>query len=651
MIHTSSTIDSPNNSGCNIQRLPMSTVNNDSQYQLIEECISNYIVAISTHFQAHNMLSDGRYRYTTDLLALSTCEPADRSILPEFCQRIITPLVAESWEQELEGHRDGDFCKYILDGIKNGFKIGFQRGRCARKSAVGNMASTMHHPEPVTEYLATEVKAGRIVEIPKEYTETVQISRFGVIPKSNQPGKWRLVLDLSSPDGASVNDGIDSELCSIAFASVDTAIEKIVGLGRGSLLAKVDIEHAYRNVPIHPADRQLLGMRWKQKLYIDTVLPFGLRSAPKIFSALADALEWILFNRGVSTLIHYLDDFLTMGCGNTSQCSVNLNQIQDTCKLLGIPLKRQKIEGPDSRMTFLGIELDTTTMEARLPKSKLDHLKEVLHEWSNKKSCQKRNLLSLIGKLSHACKVVLAGRIFLRRMIDRAKTVRRLNHWVHLTAEFHADLAWWQTFLEYWNGCSMMQVHCMNQVPDRVVATDASGSWGCGAIWGNQWLQCQWENEWKDRSIAVKELLPIVLAVAVWGQQWRHQLVVFKCDNMAVVQIVNAQNCRDPLLVQLLRYLHFYTAVLDIRVRANHIEGVNNSIADAISRNHLQVLFQLNKDANPTPTPIPRSTWELLFTQGQDWRSATWRSLLRTSLGTAWHQAPKELTRLLKPST
>ncbi len=74
------------------------------------------------------------------------------------------------------------------------------------------MASTMHHPESVTEYLATEVKAGHIVEIPKEYTETVQISRFGVIPKSNQPGKWRLVLDLSSPDGASVNDGIDSRV-------------------------------------------------------------------------------------------------------------------------------------------------------------------------------------------------------------------------------------------------------------------------------------------------------------------------------------------------------------------------------------------------------------------------------------------------------
>lgn len=112
--------------------------------------------------------------------------------------------------------------------------------------------------------------------------------RYGVIPKIQQPGKWRLILDLSSPDGASVNDGIDLDQCSIAFATVDAAIEKIVELGRGALMAKVDVEHAYRNVPVHPDDRPLLGMTWNGKVYLDT---FGLRSAPKIFSSLSDTLE------------------------------------------------------------------------------------------------------------------------------------------------------------------------------------------------------------------------------------------------------------------------------------------------------------------------------------------------------------------------
>ncbi len=170
---------------------------------------------------------------------------------------------------------------YIIEGIRKGFRIGFQHERCLYMSAKSNMASTIHHPELAAEYLAAEIEVGRIVEVPNECTQEVQISRFGFIPKSNQPGKRQLVLDLSSPDGASINNGINPELCSVVFVLVDTVIERIVKLGRDTLLAQVDIEHAYHNVPVHPDDRQLLGMKWKESLYVDMVSPFGLRSVPK----------------------------------------------------------------------------------------------------------------------------------------------------------------------------------------------------------------------------------------------------------------------------------------------------------------------------------------------------------------------------------
>ena len=60
-------------------------------------------------------------------------------------------------------------------------------------------------------------------------------------------------------------------------------------------MAKVDVKSAYRNVPIHPHDRWLMGTLWEGSLYIDTALPFGLQSAPKIFTAVADAVEWIVW--------------------------------------------------------------------------------------------------------------------------------------------------------------------------------------------------------------------------------------------------------------------------------------------------------------------------------------------------------------------
>ena len=76
---------------------------------------------------------------------------------------------------------------------------------------------------------------------------TAQVSRFGVIPKANQPNRWRLILELSSPHGQSVNDGIKKEICSLRYPSIDDAVEKIVQSGPGLLLEKVDTEHAYQN--------------------------------------------------------------------------------------------------------------------------------------------------------------------------------------------------------------------------------------------------------------------------------------------------------------------------------------------------------------------------------------------------------------------
>ena len=119
-----------------------------------------------------------------------------------------------------------------------------------------------------------------------------------------------MIVDLSHSKGGSVNDGIDPLLCSLSYTSVDEAANAILELGKGVLLAKLDIQSAYRIIPVHPADRWLLGMDWSGGVYVDTVLPFGLQSAPKVFNAVADALEWIMQKHGILHTLHYLDDFL-----------------------------------------------------------------------------------------------------------------------------------------------------------------------------------------------------------------------------------------------------------------------------------------------------------------------------------------------------
>ena len=120
-------------------------------------------------------------------------------------------------------------------------------------------------------------------------------------------------MDMSFPAGSSVNDGIDESLCSLTYVGIGDAVKGIAERGQGMQLAKVDDKSAYRNVPVHPDDRWLMGMFWREGLFVDTTLHLGLRLAPIIFTALADAAERMTRREGVGFVIHYLDDFLLMG--------------------------------------------------------------------------------------------------------------------------------------------------------------------------------------------------------------------------------------------------------------------------------------------------------------------------------------------------
>ena len=133
-------------------------------------------------------------------------------------------------------------------------------------------------------------------------------------------------------------------------------------------------------------------MQWKGSLFVDTVLPFGLRSTPKVFTAVADALEWCFLQVGVSYSQHYLDDFLTMGPLAQDRCAMNLGLIHTECSRLGVPIKEEKVEGPTTSLSFLGIVLDMERMELRLLPPKLTRIKELLTQWPQAQRRPKRDL-------------------------------------------------------------------------------------------------------------------------------------------------------------------------------------------------------------------------------------------------------------------
>ena len=178
-------------------------------------------------------------------------------------------------------------------------------------------------------------------------------------------------------------------------------------------------------------------------------------------------------------MLHYLDDFIFVS-ESLEEASANKQILVDTFNHLGVPLEPSKLEGPVMCLTFLGIEVDTRTLQIRLPSDKLLRLKEELAAAVSKRYLSKRAPQNLTGLLQHATKVDRPGRPFLHRLYTLQNVGSLPTYHIQLNQAARADITWWSLFVERWNGLSIAW-DLKQCLPKSVVYSDASGSWGCGA--------------------------------------------------------------------------------------------------------------------------------------------------------------------------
>ena len=215
----------------------------------------------------------------------------------------------------------------------------------------------------------------------------------------------------------------------------------------------------------------------------------------------------------------------------------------------------------------------------------------------------------------------------MRRLIDLSATTKILNCQIKLNATARSDIQWWWQFSASWNGVAMMTA--AKTPPTGVVipmASDASGSWGCGAFCGSDWFQLSWQGlgHAQQYDITAKELVPVVVAAAVWGQDWQGQTVKAWCDNSDVVAIVMSGSSRNPEAMHLRRCLAFLEAKWQFHLSCDHIRGRDNTAADALSRNRLSLFYSVHPQAKPNPTIVPAAVLDVLVVVKPDWISAAW---------------------------
>ena len=159
--------------------------------------------------------------------------------------------------------------------------------------------------------------------------------------------------------------------------------------------------------------------------------------------------------------------------------------------------------------------------------------------------------------------------------------------------------------------------------------SDASGRWGCGAC---QWFQLPWNNTFQGVYISAKELTPIVIATAIWGEAWKGRVIHVLSDNTAAVVAINNQTSVLEESAHLLRCLAFLNAHHQCVLHAEHLPGRHNAIADALSRDKVRAFHILHPQAQKTPTPLPGQLIRLLITERPDWTSHRWTELWTATL-------------------
>lgn len=517
----------------------------------------------------------------------------------------VTPINLPELSCYLSGYLHAS---YLISSFQTGFRLGYNGPR--HSSIAKNLQSCKQHPDITLQKLELEVQAGRIKgPFSSAPLPNLHISPIGLVPKKT-PNQFRLIHHLSYPEGTSVNDFIDPENSKVHYATFDDAVQLLLSLGQGSFMAKTDIDNAFRLIPIHPLDHNLLGIQFQDKYYFDTCLPMGASSSCAIFEKFSTALQWIATHkRGISYITHILDDFLILGPPNSSKCQEDLGNFLLLCKDIGVPIKQEKTENACQVITFMGLELDSINMVARLPVEKLNKLRVLLTQYAKARKIKLKDLQSLLGLLNFCCSVVVPGRAFLRRLIDLTKKVTRPSHRITLNKDSRKDIQAWLLFVEHFNGKSILLQHKWLTDKALHLYTDASGNLGFGAMFQTRWFFGSWPRELKDHHITFKELLPIVMALEVWGLELSNKCIVIHSDNNAVVHIINIQSSKDPHIMILVRRLVLTCMQRNILVKSVHIPGKSNILPDLLSRLQIDKFRNMAPHMERHPTAIPDISW------------------------------------------
>ena len=423
-----------------------------------------------------------------------------------------------------------------------------------------NLLSVRQNPEIASKKLQSEIELGRMVgPFNLKPISNLRCSPIGLVPKKTSG--FRLITHLSYPKDNSVNDFIDEKFTKVCYSSFDNVVNLVQKLGKGALCAKKDIKSAFRLLKVYPGDFDLLGIKFLDKYFIDKCMPMGCSISCSTFEKFSTFLHWAVSDEAKSdNLDHYLDDFFFAGSADSNDCKEIMEAFSKVCSRLGVPIAEEKTVGPCTNIEFLGLTIDTLELMIKIPDDKVEKLLNLLNTIIVKKKITRKELESLTGMLAFCTRALPSGRAFSRRLYASLSKVKKPHYLIRVTTGMRDDLEIWKSFLKNFNGICYIQDSNWISNSDLQLFTDSAGgkSLGCAAYLNGQWAVLNWPRVWPDEifaDITYLEIIPIAMAICLWKEKFSRKKILFHCDNLAVMSILNTKTSKSLRVMSILRRL------------------------------------------------------------------------------------------------
>eukprot|EP01102_Stenamoeba_stenopodia_P007288 TRINITY_DN203_c0_g1_i1.p1 TRINITY_DN203_c0_g1~~TRINITY_DN203_c0_g1_i1.p1 ORF type:complete len:627 (+),score=30.83 TRINITY_DN203_c0_g1_i1:642-2522(+) len=402
-------------------------------------------------------------------------------------------------------------------------------------------------------------------------TPPAVISPLGVVPKKN--GKKRLIVDLRW-----LNTYLDCP--SFKLEGIDKVAELA---SSGDHMVTGDLQDGYFHVAILPEHRTYLGFEWEGKFFHYNVLPFGLSFAPLVFTKILRPIVEHFRLLGIR-IIFYIDDFLIISATLRGALR-DRDLVLDTLRSLGWYISAEKSSLiPEQQKQYLGF-IVVTSGESPCCKVPGEKLRKVRHDvarllkLAEKGQVSSKKVASVVGYCCSLTRAVIPARMYLRDVYRCLGRNGQRDCLISLSSAALENLRWWRDHLADWNGKTLLPLPI-----DRTLTTDASEfGWG-GHLDSTLLARGSFDRSLRQSSSNKRELTAVLYSLHSFVPHLRERSVLLLSDNATVVAHVNNFGGRAVSLDQISKQIHLYCAENRVTIRAKHIRGLDNILADKLSR-------------------------------------------------------------------